>query len=211
MTVVDKLTDIVCPVITGLGLELVDLEYLGGIVRVTVDEPGGIGSERLGEATLAVSRVLDERDPLPGRYTLEVSSPGVERALRTPRHFERAVGLKVTMRARTEAATYRRFAGVVLAADDEAVTVRIEPEPPSDEETVERIPYPAIDRARTVFEWGPAPKPGKGSKPGGSKKSAAAKRKPDTPASSTADDAAGATAAGDGPGTTPGRGPGGNR
>lgn len=214
MALVDRLGDIVGPVLRDLGLDLVDLEYAGGIVRVTVDEPGGIGSERLGQATVAVSKILDAEDPLPGRYTLEVSSPGVERALRIPRHFERAIGLKVSLRARTDDG-FQRFVGVVTGSDDEGVTLSVEPEAHGEIATEVRVTYASIDRARTIFEWGPAPKPGKGSKPGGAKKrgTANAHATPHAAARTAATVAAGSTAEpipGTTPGT-PGTAPGGNR
>ncbi|MBM3683550.1 MAG: ribosome maturation factor RimP [Actinobacteria bacterium] len=169
----DRLLALVAPIVSSAGVELVDLEYGGGSLRVVVDEPGGIGTERLGAVTVAISRALDAADPLPGRYTLEVSSPGVERPLRTPEHFRRAVGQRVTLRdTGAEGSPSRRIVGVVVAADDEAVTVRADPERPTEEPSDVRLHYDRIDRARSVFEWGPAPKPGKGSKPG------AAKRRP---------------------------------
>ena len=167
----DRLLALVAPIVEAAGVELVDLEYGGGSLRVVVDEPGGIGTERLGAVTVAVSRALDEADPLPGRYTLEVSSPGVERPLRTPDHFRRAVGQRVTLRdTGTEGSPSRRIVGVVLAADDATVTVRADPERASEDPTEVQLGYDRIDRARTLFEWGPAPKPGKGSKPGSAKR-----------------------------------------
>ena len=84
-----------------LGLELVDVEHTGGILRVTVDRAGRRRPRRhQPRLTRRVSRLLDEHDPVPGRYTLEVSSPGLERPLRTPAHFRRAVGAEVTVKTR---------------------------------------------------------------------------------------------------------------
>jgi ribosome maturation factor RimP len=95
-----------------------------------------------------------------GHYTLEVSSPGLERSLRTPAHFQKSIGRKVAVRLRdidSEEGEARRAQGVLVAADDRAITVRLD-----DADSTERlIPYDKIDRARTIFEWGPAPKPGK--------------------------------------------------
>jgi ribosome maturation factor RimP len=180
VSLVDQLTAAVAPVVASLGVELVDVEHSGGTVRVMVDEPGGIGLDRIAEVTQAVSRALDQRDPLPGRYTLEVSSPGVERPLRAPRHFRAAVGEKVALRVVDERGA-RRVSGVLAAADDDGVTIATENTgAPAEGEDAEagastRFGYAQIERARTVFEWGPAPKPGKGSKPGAAKKRAAAK------------------------------------
>jgi ribosome maturation factor RimP len=98
--------------------------------------------------------VLDELDPVPGKYTLEVSSPGLERTLRTPDHYRRAIGEKVRIKLRAELEGTRRIEGVLTDAGDDGVTV-----------DDRRVSYADIDRARTVFEWGPTPKPGKASPP----------------------------------------------
>jgi ribosome maturation factor RimP len=139
------------PVLVGEGLELFDLELKPGLLRVAVDGPHGVDVDRLGDLSQRLSRLLDERDPIPNRYTLEVTSPGLERALRTPAHFRKAVGTEVTVRTTGEAAEdgERRTQGVLEAADDQGITV-----------AGRTIPYSQIDRARTVFEWGGKPKPG---------------------------------------------------
>ena len=80
------------PVVTAADLELVDVELRSGVLLVTVDRPGGVDLQALTDANRVVSEVLDELDPIPGRYSLEVSSPGVERTLRTPDHFAKAGG-----------------------------------------------------------------------------------------------------------------------
>ena len=79
------LYDLLSPVVDATGLELVDVELRSGVLTVTVDRPGGVDLEGLTEVNRVVSAVLDERDPIPGRYTLEVSSPGVERTPAAPR------------------------------------------------------------------------------------------------------------------------------
>ena len=80
------------PVVADAGLELVDVELKSGVLQVTVDREGGVDLEALTDANRACSTVLDETDPIPGRYSLEVSSPGIERVLRTPAHFAKAAG-----------------------------------------------------------------------------------------------------------------------
>lgn len=172
MGIAETVTSLIAPLLDGLGVELVDVEHRGVVVRVVVDEPGGgISLERISDATHAVSRALDEADPISARYTLEVSSPGVERPLRTPRHFRAVVGQKITFKWSDDGRT-TRVSGELLAADDEGVSVRLDPARPGDEAQTRRIAYRDVDRARTVFEWGPAPKPGKGSKPGAAKSTA---------------------------------------
>ena len=94
----DTLTNALSPLLQARGLDLVDVELQGAQLTVFVDREGGINLDELGEATREVSAALDDIDPFPGRYTLSVSSPGLERRLRTPEHFARAVGEKITVR-----------------------------------------------------------------------------------------------------------------
>ena len=145
------------PVIAAAHLELVDVELRSGVLLVTVDREGGVDLEALTDANRAVSSVLDELDPIPGRYTLEVSSPGVERTLRTPAHFAKAVGETVTVKTRPQVPGDRRRRGVLVAADDQGLTLAEDGGPT---EGV-RLAYSDIDKARTVFIWGPEPKAGK--------------------------------------------------
>jgi ribosome maturation factor RimP len=116
----------------------------------------GITLDLLALATRLISRELDHADPIPGRYTLEVSSPGLERPLRTPAHFRRSVGSEVAVRLRDVAKDDRRVQGVLSAADDDGFSVT------RADGTTRDVPYDQVDRARTVFNWGPPPKPAKG-------------------------------------------------
>jgi ribosome maturation factor RimP len=159
-TVAERVADAVAPAIERLGLLLHDVEYTGTSLRVLVDrdggpESGGIDVDALTDATRAVSKVLDELDPIAVHYTLEVSSPGLERPLRTAAHFRRAVDTEVTVKTLPGVEGERRFTGVVAEADDDAVTVRL------DDGTTRVLRYGEIERARTTFAWGPGPKPGK--------------------------------------------------
>ena len=137
-----------------------DVELRGAQLTVFVDREGGIGLDELGDATRDVSAALDDIDPLPGRYTLSVSSPGLERRLRTPAHFARAVGETVTIRIDAGTADVRRITGTLEGADESGCTVS-GPELPDGEM---RIAYDQIERARTVFEWGPQPRRAKSEK-----------------------------------------------
>jgi len=147
------------PAVTALDLELVDVELTSSVVRVTIDRRGGVDLDALAAANRALSGVLDSIDPLPGRYTLEVTSPGLERRLRTPAHYANALGEVVALRLLPGAGETRRVQGTVVAADGRAVSLA-GPELAGGELTV---PYDRIERARTVFEWGakPAPSPSK--------------------------------------------------
>jgi ribosome maturation factor RimP len=156
---IERVRALVSPIVADLHLEIYDLEHRGGTLRVVLDtpagSPGSVDLDTLALATRLVSRELDHADPIPGRYTLEVTSPGVERTLRTPAHFRREVGKSVTIRLRDAGGDDpRRVEGVLVAADDTTATIR---DAGGDERLVELT---RIDRARTVFEWGPQPKPG---------------------------------------------------
>src|SRR3954453_3841587 len=109
MSTADRIRGVVDPLLGALDLTLYDLEVGGGIVRVTVDRPGGASLDEVAAATRAVSRALDEDDPIDGRYTLEVSTPGLERNLRTPAHYEGALGATVSVKTRVEVDGERRF------------------------------------------------------------------------------------------------------
>src|SRR3984957_1049146 len=111
------------PVVSAADLELVDVELRSGVLLVTVDRDGGVDLGALTDANRVVSTVLDELDPIPGRYTLEVSSPGVERTLRTSAHFVRAIGETVTVKTRPQVPGERRRRGVLVAADDDGLTL----------------------------------------------------------------------------------------
>ena len=157
MTVAERVRTLVTPLLADLDLDIYDVEHAGGMLRITVDRPGGVDLDTVALATRVISRELDHSDPIPGRYTLEVTSPGIERPLRTPAHFARAVGETVTIRVDAGTADVRRLTGTLQAADEAGCTLA-GPDVPGGEV---RIGYDQIERARTVFEWGPAPRDAK--------------------------------------------------
>jgi ribosome maturation factor RimP len=158
MADVDTIAAAIEPVVAALGLQLYDLELTGAArtptLRVTVDTPGGVNLDVIAQASEALSPVLDA-DPTVdracrGRYTLEVSSPGLERRLRTPTHFRGAQGSVVSIKTTTEGLRRR---GVLATADDDGIDVDFDT-------GREHLTYGDVAQARTVFEWGPKPKPG---------------------------------------------------
>jgi ribosome maturation factor RimP len=144
----EELFSMIEPAVRAVGLDLFDVEFKSGVVQVTVDRRGGVDLEALTEANRAVSTVLDQRDPIPGAYTLEVSSPGVERTLRTPTHFAQAIGETVAVKTRPQVPGDRRLTGRLVAADGSGFELAV------DESAPVRLAYSDIDRARTVFAWG---------------------------------------------------------
>ncbi len=154
----ETVRDLAEPVCAADGVDLVDVELAGGVLTVTVDREGGLDLDAIAALTRRISRLLDEADPVPGRYTLEVSTPGLERKLRTPDHFRRAVGQLVNVRTVAGTEVGRRLRGTLVAADDDGITVGPDPATPDGPERTVR--HDQVERARTVFEWGPTPKPG---------------------------------------------------
>jgi ribosome maturation factor RimP len=161
-----KVERLIAPIVSDLQLDLYDLEFRGGTLRVTIDRPAGVEEgldlEAIALASRLIGRELDHDDPMGGHYTLEVTSPGLERSLRTPGHFQRSIGKTVALRLRDIVTaegerSERRLQGVLIAADEQSATIQL-----NDAALTERtVPYDKIDRAKTVFVWGPAPKPGK--------------------------------------------------
>ncbi len=165
MSVEERVWDLLDGVVNSLGVELLDIEYAGGSLRVTVDAEGGVTTEQLAEVNRLISPLLDQHDPIPGRYLLEVSSPGLERRLRSAAHFRRAVGEQVIVKL-LPGPDRRRFRGLLVdASDDDATIEAVEIDGVDlDESESHTVDLASVDRARTVFEWGPAPKPGQGGK-----------------------------------------------
>ncbi|MBI4883820.1 MAG: ribosome maturation factor RimP [Actinobacteria bacterium] len=166
---IERVRALVAPIIADLKLDLYDLEFRGGTLRITIDTPAGstagVDLDTIALATRLIGREFDHHDPIPGHYTLEITSPGLERTLRTPEHFRREVGKEVALRLRDTTNSDRRLQGVLVAADDAGATIRLNDGRVDDDRpdgAAERtVAYEQIDRARTVFTWGPGPKPGK--------------------------------------------------
>lgn len=128
----DALIALLQPEVEGLGYELWELEYLPGrgsaLLRIYLDTRagGGITVDDCERASRAISALLDERDPIPGNYTLEVSSPGLERPLRTARHFAPYEGAEVFVEMAHVVDERRRFKGRLVAAGAETIEVEVE-------------------------------------------------------------------------------------
>jgi len=133
MTDVAELITLLEPDIRSLGYELVDLELntggRNGVLRLFIDSESGITLDDCAKVSHQVSALLDVEDPIPGNYSLEVSSPGVNRRLRRYEDFERFVGERVKIElGRPTAEGRRRFAGVLEKVEPEMVTMQIDDE-----------------------------------------------------------------------------------
>jgi ribosome maturation factor RimP len=159
MAELDNVRTVIERVLPPLGLELVDVELVGSgrarTLRVFLEGPAGVDLDVLTAASEPVSVALDAADVPAGPYTLEVSSPGLERPLRRPGDFVRFVGTTVSLKSRDAVSGARRHRGVLVEADDESVVLDVDGE-------VRHFRYEGITQARTVFEWGHPSKPGHG-------------------------------------------------
>jgi ribosome maturation factor RimP len=128
----ERLIALVEPVLVQQGYELVDLEFASGgahaVVRLFIDGPAGVGLEDCAAASREVSALLDVEDPIPNAYTLEVSSPGLDRVLRTQAHFGRFVGSRVHVELKEPRAGRRRYTGKLLTVDDGGIVLEVEEE-----------------------------------------------------------------------------------
>lgn len=132
----DQLAALLRPVVEGLGFDLWELEYGtrqgGAFLRIYIDQPrhgvagtpapddaseSGITVDDCARVSHAVSEVMDREDPVPGEYTLEVSSPGLDRVLRTVAHFERFVGERARVEMRVPIGGRKRFMGRLLKVE----------------------------------------------------------------------------------------------
>ncbi len=155
-SVAQKLWDRIDPYVAAEGIELDDVEILGGghIVRVTVDSEETVGVDRIAELSRGISRLIDADDPFTGSYTLEVSSPGLERKLTRPRHFEKSVGKPVKVKTFREVDETKEHKGIITSTGEAGFTVDID--------GLEReISYDDVSSARTVFVWEKGARPGK--------------------------------------------------
>jgi ribosome maturation factor RimP len=161
----EQIADALRPIVRAAGLEIWDVESTGTSVRVLVERPGGIDLDSISELSRSVSTVLDERDDLVpnGRYTLEVSSPGLERRLRYPRHFASYIGHDVAIKTASPVNGVRRLTGTLAEATDEEIVLQAALATGETEEV--RVPLELIDRANAVFTWGAPAKPQKSAKP----------------------------------------------
>jgi ribosome maturation factor RimP len=110
----ERLITLLEPAVAAMGFELADIDlYLGrrGVLRLYIDRAGGVTVDDCQRVSQQVGALLDVEDPLPGSYTLEVSSPGFDRRLRTQAHFERFVGERVRIELRDAREGRRNFTG----------------------------------------------------------------------------------------------------
>ena len=123
MSVVQKVSDIARPIVEGLGIELIDAEYVKEgskwILRLYIDKKGGVGLDDCEAVSRAVEPAIDAEDPIREPYVFEVSSPGLERPLKTDRDFDRYEGRNLFYRERSRRCKADNYLGINIGGYEE--------------------------------------------------------------------------------------------
>jgi ribosome maturation factor RimP len=150
---IKRITELTEEAAAGSNVEIVEVDLRGSgkarLLRVYIDKPGGVKHGDCEYISERLSALLDESDAVPGEegYTLEVSSPGVERDLHKPRDFERALGRKIRVSLREPAETRRPVEGKLAAFTGDTLEVETAPG------KLTQIPLKTVQKARLKFEW----------------------------------------------------------
>lgn len=146
-----KARDLIEPVVASLGMELVDVvfvqEHGSPILRIYADKEGGITIGDITDISREISTVLDVEDFIDKKYMLEVSSPGLDRPLTKPEHFEKVVGKKIRVRIKEAMDGRRNFKGTLDSCTDDMLKI-------TDNDGVEfEIELGNVDKARLEIEF----------------------------------------------------------
>lgn len=152
--VVDRIREAVSPILWTLGLELVEIVCVGqgprSVVRVFIDKPGGVTLDDCERAHVALGPALDVADPFPHAYTLEVSSPGLDRPFKRIQDYQRAVGKLVSIKLKEPLAGQWRVVGTLIGVEDETLTLSMKESPTTGTITLQ---VDKIAEARLFVKW----------------------------------------------------------
>jgi ribosome maturation factor RimP len=153
-SVVGRISETVSPILWTLGLELADVVCVGqgsrSVLRVFIDKPEGVTLDDCERAHKALGPALDVADPFPHTYTLEVSSPGLDRPFKRIQDYRRAIGKRVTLKLKEPLAGQWRLVGTLTAVTDDSVTMEVSEPPPPRAVTLEQK---MIGEAKRVVTW----------------------------------------------------------
>ena len=145
----DTLNEIIVSTVEGLGYELWGVDFRphadNGMLRIYIDSENGILVEDCAKVSRQLSSVFDVEDPIPGAYTLEVSSPGLDRMLYTPQQYEGYMGWVVKIKTRIPLGGRRNFKGTIDALNETGVILKIDGE-------LYEVPFDSIERSRLKSE-----------------------------------------------------------
>lgn len=146
-----KIAAMIEPSLGVLGYELVGVEYVAqgkhSLLRIYIDTPDGVDVDDCQKASQQISGVLDVEEPLSGQYTLEVSSPGLERPLFTAAHYERFVGERAEVKMHSPIDGQRKFVGQLAGVEDNKLLLSLD-----NEESISLL-LTDIDKAKLKPEW----------------------------------------------------------
>ena len=150
-SIAERVEALVEPCITELGYRIWDVEYVKEgaewYLRITLDSDDGIDIDDCEKVSRAINPIIDEADPIEDFYYLEVSSPGLERVLRKPEHFEASIGSEVEIRLFAPDENKKKsYIGILSAYDAEMLTVDMD-------QTSQKIPMSKISKVQTVFDF----------------------------------------------------------
>jgi ribosome maturation factor RimP len=149
-SVLAKVRQLVEPLVTGLGLELVDVEYVKEgphwYLRIYIDKDGGVDIDDCATASHKISEILDRENPIPQAYMLEVSSPGIERPLRKREDYEKFKGELVSVYVSEPYQGFSCFTGNLIGLIEDNVVLEYEGQKIA-------IPFHQVERAHLSFEF----------------------------------------------------------
>lgn len=149
---VTRVWELAAPLAEGEGMEILDIEFRreGGrgerVLRLYVDKQGGPNVDDLSRVSRQLSDLLDEQDAIEGAYTLEVSSPGINRPLKRPEHFARFVGKRIRVRTREVINGRRSFLGILKGVEENKITL-------GQEGQQYEIPFSLIEKSNYEHDW----------------------------------------------------------
>lgn len=151
MSVAEEVKELVAPILQSLGFELFDVTFTrsGGysLLRVFIDKDGGVTIDDCQNASREIAAILDVKDRVPGRYNLEVSSPGINRAIRNEKDYERYQGSKIKVKLLRAVSNQKTFVGINRGVEGETLRLEIS----SDQEI--RIPVHEISKANLEVDF----------------------------------------------------------
>jgi len=146
---VSDIEKLISPILLNEGLELVDVEFkkesTGVVLRIYIDSESRVDLDTCSRASKMLSRELDKSNLIEQNYTLEVSSPGIERILRKPEHFKKFVGSKIFVKTKVAMEKRKQFKGILKLVKDDAFEVDCDGE-------IFKIPYDILGKAHLVVD-----------------------------------------------------------
>ena len=147
---VSHLWELFEPVVVSMGYELIEIEYHPnpnyGVLRLYIDKDSGVEVDDCSAVSRQISAILDVEDPVPGKFNLEVSSPGMDRPLRRLEDFQRFIGQEAKIKTGIPFEGQRNFKGYLSGVEDDLVIIKCESKEV-------RLPITAIDKARLVPDF----------------------------------------------------------